>query len=167
MSYIADSLTQDEEILLNFQLHKFWTIKLLQALGYYLAGILIFLAMVIPDPDVGMRNFHILVIVMSLVSLLLLAFFFIRAYLKSISTEQAITNKRVIFKTGYFSTRSAELRNENIENVSIQQGILGKILNFGGLVFVGRGGSPVTFLHIKDPVLAKRNIDEAIFKHKE
>src|SRR5688572_4931934 len=47
------------------------------------------------------------------------------------SAEFAITNKRVILKTGFIQRRTTELFLSKIETVGIDQGLIGRILDFG------------------------------------
>ena len=79
------------------------------------------------------------------------------------STENAVTDRRVIFKTGFIRTDTDELRNERIENIQIRQSILGRIFSYGDLEFRGTGGSPVIFKLIDDPIATKKEIENIIF----
>lgn len=70
-------------------------------------------------------------------------FFLVKAYLAYISTEMAITNKRVIAKFGFISRKTVEMNLKKIETVQVEQGILGRLFNFGTLAIAG-GGNPQT-----------------------
>ena len=82
--------------------------------------------------------------------------FFLAAYLKYISTELAITNKRVIAKFGFVSRRTIEINLSKIESIQIEQGVLGRIGNFGSLIVSGAGNPQAPVPGISDP-LAFRN----------
>ena len=91
-------------------------------------------------------------------------FISLKAFIKYISTEAAVTSKRVIFKTGFIRISTLEIRKEKIENIQVKQSILGRILGYGDLTFIGTGGSPVVFKIIQDPVGTKNRIDNYLFK---
>ena len=85
------------------------------------------------------------------------------AYIKQICTEYAITNKRVICKTGFVSIKTNELRKEKIENIIVHYSILGRILGYGDLSFTGTGGSPVIFKKIGRPKYVKKKIEKSFY----
>ena len=74
-------------------------------------------------------------------------------------TEQGVTNKRVIFKTGIISRKTSEMSLKSIESVEIDQGIFGRIFGFGDIKVTGRGISDVVFKGIDDPMAVKRQIE--------
>lgn len=88
-------------------------------------------------------------------------YFFVRDVLFLISTEIAVTSRRLIFKTGLLQRHTSELVLNSIETMRIQQGILGRILGFGRVHVHGTGtevwGTPL----IGDPVGFRRAIGEA------
>lgn len=85
--------------------------------------------------------------------------FAIYEYLRLRHTEQGVTNKRVIFKTGIISRKSEEMKLASIETVEIDQGIIGRILGYGSVKVTGRGTSDVIFRLIDDPMSVKRAIE--------
>jgi uncharacterized membrane protein YdbT with pleckstrin-like domain len=80
-------------------------------------------------------------------------------YLRLKYTEQGVTNKRVILKTGIISRKTEEMKLASIETVEIDQGIIGRILDFGSVRVTGRGISDVVFKGIADPMAVKRQIE--------
>ncbi len=80
-------------------------------------------------------------------------------YLRVRFTELGVTNKRVIYKTGIISRKSEEMKLTSIETVEIDQGILGRMLNYGNIKVSGRGASDVVFRTVKDPMAVKRAIE--------
>jgi uncharacterized membrane protein YdbT with pleckstrin-like domain len=92
--------------------------------------------------------------------LLLVTFpFAIYEYLRLRHTEQGVTNKRVVFKTGIISRKSEEMKLGSIETVEIDQGILGRIFGYGNVRVTGRGTSDVLFRSVADPMAVKRAIE--------
>lgn len=73
--------------------------------------------------------------------------------------EQGLTNKRVIFKRGIISRRTDEMKLRSIETVEIEQGVFGRILDYGTVVVTGRGISDVVLKNVDDPMLVKRRIE--------
>ncbi len=74
-------------------------------------------------------------------------------------TEQGLTNKRVILKTGIISRKTQEMKLKSIETVEINQGIFGRIFGFGTIKVTGRGISNVLFEGVDDPMSVKRQIE--------
>jgi len=74
-------------------------------------------------------------------------------------TELAVTNKRVILKTGIISRHTEEMKMLSIETVEIRQGILGRLLDYGTIKVTGRGSSDVLIETIAAPVHGKRMIE--------
>lgn len=74
-------------------------------------------------------------------------------------TDQGVTNKRVIMKTGIISRSTQEMKISSIETVEIRQSILGRIFGYGTVKVTGRGLSDVTFRFVDDPMSVKRQIE--------
>ena len=72
--------------------------------------------------------------------------------------EFGVTGKRVISKKGIISRSVSEMNLSSIESVNVDQGILGRILNFGSLKISGRGTTTVDFANIDDPVKVRKLI---------
>lgn len=81
--------------------------------------------------------------------MLFLALLFIgSAVLRVMTTELALTNKRVIAKTGFIRRNTIELRLEKVEGLMVSQGIFGRLLNYGSVLVSGTGGikTPIPFI---------------------
>ncbi|MBI3043529.1 MAG: PH domain-containing protein [Betaproteobacteria bacterium] len=129
MSFIEESLSSGEEIVAIFRLH--WVSRIPLALFIVLGPV-----------TLG---------VMWLVA--------IYEYLRLRAIEQGVTNKRVIFKTGIIGRKSEEMKLTSIETVEIEQGVLGRMFNFGNVKITGRGTSDLAFKGINDPMSVKRQIE--------
>ena len=77
-------------------------------------------------------------------------------------TEFVLTNQRLSIKTGVVSRRTLEILLNKIEGVEVQQGILGRILGFGKLVFSGVGGTHERFIGVREPQAFRRLVQEQI-----
>lgn len=80
-------------------------------------------------------------------------------YLRLKFTEQGLTNKRVVLKTGIISRKTHEMKLKAIETIEINQGIFGRIFGFGTIKVTGRGISDFFFKSIDDPISVKRQIE--------
>jgi len=78
------------------------------------------------------------------------------------SGEFAITNKRVILKSGLFHRRTLELFLNKIESVSVDQGLMGRILGYGSIDVRGTGGTMEPFDKITGPLEFRKQMQEYI-----
>lgn len=72
------------------------------------------------------------------------------------SSEFVITTRRVVIKTGLVSRRTVELNLLHVESVNVDQGILGRLLDFGTVTIVGSGGTREVFAYIEHPLAFRR-----------
>jgi uncharacterized membrane protein YdbT with pleckstrin-like domain len=80
------------------------------------------------------------------------------SYMRLISTELAITNRRVIAKTGFISRNTFELMLNRVEGANIEQTVWGRILNFGSILVHGTGGGITPIDYIADPLNFKKQL---------
>ena len=78
--------------------------------------------------------------------------------LYQLTTEMAVTSKRVVMKTGLLSLRTLELNLSKIETFSVQQGVFGRLFGYGTVTVVGTGGTKESFKAISEPIEFRRNI---------
>ncbi len=78
------------------------------------------------------------------------------------TTEFAITNRRVVAKTGFIRRHTLEMLLPKIESVSVNQNVLGRLLNFGTVTVTGTGGIRESFRGIIEPVGVRKNINQII-----
>lgn len=86
--------------------------------------------------------------------------FFIGAALRVMTTELALTNKRVIAKTGLIGRDSIELRLEKVEGFIVKQGIMGRILNYGTVIVSSTVGIKTPIPFIGSPMQFRRVANE-------
>ena len=84
------------------------------------------------------------------------------AVIERMTSEFAVTNKRVLIKTGLIRRHSLETLLSKIESIGVAQSILGRILGFGTIVISGTGGSKEPFHRIADPMMFRRRVQEQI-----
>ena len=79
-------------------------------------------------------------------------------------TRYYITNKRVFFKVGVFSTNTTEFKITQIESISFSQSLLGKMCNYGDIAFSGSGGIVFCMKSISQPYEVKKITDDMMNK---
>jgi Predicted membrane protein len=147
MSYVEKHLMPGEQIEYRANLH--WLVFVLPIL-LFIAAIWLF--------SLGgtLQNFsHSFLIVGVLVTGLI-------AVIERRTSEFAVTNKRVLIKTGLIRRHSLETLLSKIESIGVAQSILGRILGFGTIVISGTGGSKEPFHKIADPMMFRRRVQEQI-----
>jgi uncharacterized membrane protein YdbT with pleckstrin-like domain len=87
--------------------------------------------------------------------------FLAMAWIKVRSTELAITNKRVIAKSGFITRHTVEINLDKVEALKVEQGVWGRILNFGTIFISGAGTSVAPIHDIADPLVFRRKFMEA------
>jgi uncharacterized membrane protein YdbT with pleckstrin-like domain len=78
------------------------------------------------------------------------------------STEMAVTNRRVIIKTGIASRRSLEIMLPKVESIGIDESAGGRMLGYGTLTIHGTGGTPEPFRLIAHPSEFRRQVQQQI-----
>lgn len=129
-SYIQNSLIDDEKIIYSGRI-SIWAY-----LVAFILGVLF-----IPLFGIGL--------------LLILIF-----YLHYRSIEVAFTDRRLIAKYGFISRHTIELNIEKIESIQVQQGILGRVFNYGSLIVSGAGNPQAPVPAVSDPMAFRRALLE-------
>ena len=76
-----------------------------------------------------------------------------------LTTELALTNKRIIAKSGLIRRNTIELKTNRVESLGVNQGILGRIFNFGSIVVKGVGGSHAPIPYIARPMEFRQQVN--------
>ncbi|MDB5802086.1 MAG: hypothetical protein JWL63_3025 [Rhodocyclales bacterium] len=82
-------------------------------------------------------------------------------YIRYKTTELAITNKRVIVKLGFIKRKTVEINLSKVESIQVDQGLWGRVFDFGSLVITGSGTSQAPLHAISDPMGFRRAFVEA------
>ncbi len=144
MGYVESNLFPGERVLHRAELH--W-IMLLGPLVWVLLLVGSGVALVVAGrPELG----RILGLAGVLATFLLVA----RAIHRN-STEMAVTNRRVVAKTGVLSRRTIEMNISKVENVGVDQGIASRAIGDGTVNVIGTGGTRERFAHIGNPMKFK------------
>jgi len=78
------------------------------------------------------------------------------------ATEMAVTNRRVLIKTGMASRRTLDMMLSRVESIGVEETTLGRMLGYGSVVVRGTGGTPEPFLLIAHPQEFRRAVQEQI-----
>jgi uncharacterized membrane protein YdbT with pleckstrin-like domain len=118
------------------------------------------------------RWFWILIVIICLLTRILIVIAIIIAILVSIdvlTSEYFISNKRIYFKRGLISRVLNDIRIEWITNIFVQQGIFGRILNYGniGISSPGEHAGAIGFVGVSDPMGVKAIIEDTLTKYKK
>jgi len=126
-SYIDDVLINDERVMYRARVSK-WSLWPFVLLG----------ALLLPAYGIGLL-------------------FWLWAWIVYSTTELAVTNKRVIAKTGLIERRTIEMFLERIESIQVDQSVLGRLFNFGSVVISGTGVHSAPFKSISSPLALRKH----------
>jgi uncharacterized membrane protein YdbT with pleckstrin-like domain len=65
----------------------------------------------------------------------------LRAFVRRATTELAVTDQRVIYKTGLLSRHTHEMNRIRVQYVTVHQSLLGRILGYGTVIVHGTGSA--------------------------
>lgn len=75
-----------------------------------------------------------------------------KAWLRQATTEIAVTNRRIIFKTGLLQRRTIEMHLDKVESVDVRQTILGRLFDYGTIIVRGTGAGIEPLSNIAEPL---------------
>jgi uncharacterized membrane protein YdbT with pleckstrin-like domain len=75
-----------------------------------------------------------------------------RAFIRRASTELAVTDQRVIYKTGLFARHTLEMNRGKVESVAVDQTLLGRLFGYGTVTVRGIGNALEPIRNINDPL---------------
>ena len=142
MGYIEDSLLPGETVIARARCH--W-IVFAKAIAIIVAGLIAFAY----QHAVG----GIVIVIGVLVAISPLITF--------ATSEFGVTSKRVVIKIGFVQRRSLELLLRQIEAISVDQTITGRMLGYGSITLTGTGGVHEVFHDIARPLQFRRDIQAA------
>lgn len=87
-------------------------------------------------------------------------FFWAAAAIRFITTESAITNRRIMAKCGLIGRNTIELNLRRAESIRIDQGVLGRVFDFGSIIVSGAGNPQAPIPGIGDPLTFRRKFLE-------
>ena len=150
MSYVRHVLQPGEKLLIEGKPHwvSYW--RSLVCLAIAVAATLVAAKL-----DQGSQS----VVYVAAVLLCLLGLVFAaHAWFVRFTTEIGVTDRRVIYKSGFISRQTAEMNMDKIETVLVDQSLLGRVLDFGTITIQGTGASMESLRNIASPVALRNAI---------
>ena len=156
MSYVDKHLMQGEQVVYRTRRH--WII-FRRPILIFLIGLLVFVAGMIWKDQKYAETLGEWALPVAAVLALLMA---IPPFIDRITSEFAVTNKRVIVKVGWMSRRSIETLLTKIEAIEVMQSIQGRMMDYGTIVIIGTGGTKEPFDLIAAPLEFRMKVQEQI-----
>ena len=152
MRYVRRVLQPGETVVYDTKLH--WVI-------YIRAILLLVICVILAGAAIAASNNQnlslALEIAAAILALLGLSAAF-RAFVRRATTELAVTDHRVIYKTGLLARHTIEMNRDKVESVDVDQTLLGRIFGYGTIIVRGTGGSLEPIRTIGDPLTFRSNI---------
>ena len=146
MRYVRRVLQPGETIVYTTKLH--WLIYINTILLLFICIILAGAAIATSDSQNISLAFGIAAVIFALLTLSA----GLRAFIRRATTELAVTDHRVIYKSGLLSRHTIEMNRDKVESVDVDQSLLGRIFGYGTVVVRGTGGSLEPIRNIGDPL---------------
>lgn len=150
MSYVEKTLMEGERIIHRARLHWYHFVP---GIALMVLGAVLMIASFIVDGARWLLWVGIALAFFGFVSA-------VPAAVRQFASEFVVTNKRLIMKVGLVERESYEILLRKIESISVDQSILGRILNFGTVTISATGGSKDTYANISDPLTFRTKIHE-------
>jgi uncharacterized membrane protein YdbT with pleckstrin-like domain len=158
VSYVERNLIPGEQVLYKTGLHWivfFWPVFFATLLG--LAGLPLLICSIWERTGQGGE-----VAITGLSFLGVAALLVLLGYLTRKATEMAVTNKRIVIKSGLLSRRTFELLLSKVESIGVEEGLLGRMLGYGSVVVRGTGGTPEPFKNVAHPLEFRRQVQQRV-----
>lgn len=141
VSYIDENLLPDEHVVYRARLH---TIIFARAALVLIAG--------------GVLLFFPALTQARTVVLLIGALMLVPPFVAYRTTELGVTTRRVIVKTGFIKRRTIELLLRQVEAISVDQSLFGRLFGYGSITLTGTGGVREVFHQVREPLELRRRI---------
>jgi uncharacterized membrane protein YdbT with pleckstrin-like domain len=162
LSYAEKHLIAGETVQYETRLH--WIVMLGHALIAAVLALVGAVALLAPASAVntGTASYSGALRWVGIACLLVAGIFFAIGFVRRSATEMAVTNKRVIVKTGIMDRRTIELLLQRIESIAVEEPALGRILGYGTVIVRGTGGTPEVFPQIARPLEFREQVQRQI-----
>jgi uncharacterized membrane protein YdbT with pleckstrin-like domain len=149
MSYVTRTLVAGESLIYETGVH--WSVLFWPAVIALVIGAGAVLCFLQRDVNFLYAGVALVVVAAAVVAV---------AAVKRNATEIAVTNRRVIIKTGLAHRRSVEIMLPKVESIGITEPFIGRLLGYGSVVIRGSGGTPEPFERIAHPSEFRRHVHE-------
>jgi hypothetical protein len=164
MSYVESNLVPGETVIYETRLH--WIVMLGHlVLGCLLLGLpgAFLLYYALTQTGIDTTTLHIMegggiaLIVCGVVAILM-------GMVRRNATEMAVTNRRVVIKTGLASRKTIEMLLNKVESIEVSETAFGRMLGYGTIVVIGTGGTPEPFHRVANPLEFRSQVQQQIEK---
>ena len=97
-------------------------------------------------------------------ALVLALIVFVAGSLRRNATEMAVTNRRVVVKTGITSRRTIEMLLNEVETIEVSEPGMGRMLGYGSITIIGTGGTSEPFHRMAHPLEFRSRVQQEIEK---
>jgi uncharacterized membrane protein YdbT with pleckstrin-like domain len=149
MSYVTKNLIAGERLVYETGVH--WSVLFLPIVIAILFAVGAIVCLLQKDPNFLYAGAVLLVV--ALITIVVAA-------VRRNATEIAVTNRRVIIKTGLTNRRSFEIMLPKLESIGITEPFMGRLLGYGTVVIRGTGGTPEPFDKIAHPSEFRKHVHE-------
>ena len=80
--------------------------------------------------------------------------------IKKWTTERVLTDNRFIQKTGWILQNTEDIRIDRMEEVNLNQSILGRIFDYGDLRISGMGAGSIQLNMIDSPIEFQKSLND-------
>lgn len=164
MSYIDKNLVPGERVVYQTRLH--WIVML----GHIIMGCLFLAggayALVYAQrhqQTMQLNNLHMAEgggIVLLFAGLVI----FLAGTVRRNATEMAVTNRRVVIKSGLAARKTIEMLLQKVESIEVTEPAMGRALGYGSIVVIGTGGTSEPFHKMSHPLLFRSEVQQQIEK---
>ena len=161
MSYVLKQLSEDEKVVFQTTLHPIiFLVPALVAVLCVAVGVVLVVTEGSVLGVVGSVVMEIEPVALPLIAFVGAGLVVLFSWVRFISSEFAVTDRRVIIKTGFVSRRTIEIMLTKVEGVRVDQGIVGRILDYGALTVTGSGGTHEPFRMIRRPLKFRKFVQD-------
>lgn len=151
-SYIDDNLLQTETVIYRAHM-SMWPLSSFALLGLALLVVAGFGIAYFPS------NALLFLVALAVVC-------FVWVYILRVSTEFAVTDRRVIAKTGLIARSTVEMFLDKVESLNVDQTIAGRIFNYGTVTIRGTGSTQEPIKNISRPMMLRKEFMAAADKYR-
>lgn len=158
MGYVGKNLVPGETVVYQTGCH--WIVLILPLIGGALSGglALVFLASAYLGAKRGF-SYPGMAVVGTLAGVVTIALIG-GGIIRWTATEVAVSNKRVLIKTGFFSRKSIEVLLPKVESIGVDESLFGRMFGYGTVIVRGTGGTFETFDKIAHPNELRRLVQQ-------
>lgn len=164
MSYVESNLVPGEKVIYQTELH--WIVML----GHLITGCLLLglpgallLSYAFSHSEMDANTTHLAeaggaaLLVCGMIVILM-------GVVRRHATEMAVTNRRVVIKTGLISRKTVEMMLNKVESIEVSETAGGRMLGYGTIVIIGTGGTSDPFRKMAHPLEFRSHVQQQIEK---